>query len=303
MLKLRYLFTLICILLIVQQNIAYKRHMQIAQSPNEEDIFESVDFSHSFQPLTETFCDKVIASYPKKVRQIVDTAITNKLKQNFLILHGASGTGKSLLARIITQKNGKPFLTIRSYFVENKTSENLCKVAIHAARTNCNVIIEGIEEFIKEEINLPNRHIGPLSEMLKILQHYNLLLIGVTFKSELLEPLQHKIDTQLCKLETPKDTLATVRTINAILSRHGTNIDSPQTIVDFAELVIGRTQCTIKNIIRHAYEDALVDVPVDMIPTITLEYLKAALKIINYNTALLKGQSSKKENTFHCSVQ
>lgn len=303
MLKLRCLFILICNLIAIPQIHAYKHSIEEAQNPNEENIFESVEFSNSSNLLPEKFCNKVIASYPKKVRLIVTDTVSNNLKQNFLILHGASGTGKSLLARIITQKNGKPFLTVKSYYVENKTAENMRKVALHAARSNCNVIIEGIEGFIKKELSSLNQHTGPLSEMLKILHHYNLLLIGVTHESELLEPLQRRINLQLCKLEAPKDILATVRTVNAILSRKETNIHSPQTIVDFAQLVTGRSQWTIEHIIRLAYEDALCDIPVDNTPTITLEYLKAALKIINHNTALLKGQSPKKESVIHCSVQ
>lgn len=262
MVKLHYLFIFICNLLAVQQNLALERYAQATQAREEENIFESVQCSNSLESLPEKFCDKVIASYPKKVRQTVNDAISNELKQNCLILFGAIGTGKSLLTKIIAQKNGRPFLIVRSYYIENKTSENLCKIAQHAAKMNCNVIMEGIECLIKKEIYAINQHTGPLSDMLKILQRYNLLLIGATmliepsFEGELLVPLQRKIDVKPCKLEAPKDILSAVRTINAILTLYKINVDSPQTIVSAAELMINTDQRTIQHVIKRAYMQA-----------------------------------------------
>jgi hypothetical protein len=291
MFKLRHLFISVYFLLTTRQNIALERYAYLTESTDEEDILELIEDSTSFKPLKEKFCDKVIASYPKKVRQIVDKATTNKLKKNCLIIYGASGVGKSLLARIIAQKNDKPFLLVRSYFIENRTSENLCKIATAAAEKNCNIIIEEIEVFIKEELRHQNETIRPLSNMLKILQRHNLLLIGTTCENQSAITLKRKLDVMLCQLDVPQNILATVRTINASLIFHKGNVDSAQTIVDFAQLVSNRTQGTIEDIVSLTYEQAFDDEN----PIITLNYLKASLKIINRNSALLKGQCPPEE--------
>lgn len=303
MLKLGFISIILCNSFMAHHSVTLERYAQAALIADDENILELIEDSASFKPLKEKFCDKVITSYPKKVRRTAVEAYTHKLKQNCLILYGTSGVGKSLLARIIAQKNGKPFLLVRSYYIENRTSENLCKIATVAAEKNCNLIIEEIEVFIKEELRHQNVTSRPLTNMLKILQAHNLLLIGTTFENQLAVSLKRTLDVTLCHLDTPKDILSTVRTINASLIYHKTNIDSAQTIIDFAQLVSDKEQCTIEHIISLAQAKAQIDIIDSQRPTITLGYLKEALTIINHNTDLLNGKSSKKESVNYCIVQ
>ena len=153
----------------------------------ESEIFDAIEFSKDIEPLSEEFCDHMIATAPMEVQEVINLLINpeTRIKElpKTLMFFGATGNGKSDLAHVIAQKMKMPFLIVPAVFLKNEYASSAVRglevLGKIATAIKGNVVIDDINFFMrKNKNNLFVPEAKALNELLNIIVAQKLLFIG-----------------------------------------------------------------------------------------------------------------------------
>lgn len=141
----------------------------------ERENFDAVTFSKDLPLLSKEFCDQVISSLPievkTRVKRLINARTRSRALPDAIIFHGPSGSGKSILARVVEQEMEMPFLIVKGSMLANEyVNSGACglrRIGKLAAKIKGNVIVNEADSMAKKKIKEMN-----INLMMKRLRHY-----------------------------------------------------------------------------------------------------------------------------------
>ncbi len=234
--------------------------------------FGAVTFSTHLSPLSKESCDHVISCAPetaqKHARLLMNPKTRTALMPDLVILHGPTGSGKSLLGRVILQESGSPFLIEKAGMLgnafANSRAAGIKRIGKMIAAIKGNLMVDEMDRLTtkKQKQNGQDKESeddAPEAfwQLLDDMERDKRLFIGTSNCLENMPtPLQGRFETHLfcvpVVLNLPKITEKIVQ-----FHLNGKNLESQNVALDLCKKVNGLSNRQISKIIKYSYVLAL----------------------------------------------
>lgn len=280
----------------------------------QRESLEALVLSQDLPRLSKEFCDDVISSAPKllrdQIRLLINPVTRNQVLPDNMLFFGPSGSGKTTLAWVIAQEMNMPFLIVTASMLGNEYANSktagLKRIGQLASKEGRNIIVDEVDVFAKE--NKSNNDKGDsrdespkaLWQLLDTIERKKLLFIGTTNDlSNMPKPLRTRLALGLHEIPPIKDWQNRMKVIRNNLN--GKIVDSEQSIHEFCKESYGLSNREIGKIIFFAYKLALSRD--QNLATITRDDFKAGLERAQYANKTLDETKWEKKEIFNYTVQ